>query len=133
MMGPLVVGYEVQSDNSTIFGGGHFWNNEVRILENSETGTLTDEIEKSNQTADNRLNDLLKIKQIYENGNGIHGYNPNSNGAGTVDSTTLTLPTFAGGGNLNISRDPDIGYKDENGNFITTKYGGYTGYKIGLI
>ena len=133
MMGPLVVGYEVQSDNSTIFGGGHFWNNEVRILENSETGTLTDEIEKSDQTADNRLNDLLKVKQIYENGSGIHGYNPNSNGAGTVDSTTLTLPTFAGGGNLNISRDPDIGYKDENGNFITTKYGGYTGYKIGLI
>ncbi|CAN2326012.1 Autotransporter domain-containing protein [Fusobacterium sp. oral taxon C10] len=133
MMGPLVVGYEVQSDNSTIFGGGHFWNNEVRTLENSETGTLTDEIEKSDQTADNRLNGLLKVKQIYENGSGIHGYNPDSNGVDTVDSTTLTLPTFAGGGNLNISRDPDIGYKDSNGNFVTTKYGGYTGYKVGLI
>ena len=124
MMGPLVVGYEAQSDNS-------FNTNGTRSLENE--GTITDAIEKSDQTDDVRLNSLLKVKQVYSNGTGIHGYNPNSDGAGTVEDTTLTLPPFAGGGTLGITRDPDIGYKDANGNFVITKHGGYTGYKIGLI
>ena len=126
MMGPLVVGYEAQSDFSDTTNG-------TRTLENTTTGTITDAIEKSDQTADTRLNSLLKVKQIYSNGTGIHGYNPNSDGASTVEDTTLTLPTFAGGGTLGITRDPDIGYKDANGNFVITKHGGYTGYKIGLI
>ena len=125
MMGPLVVGYEAQSDKS--FNP----NNGTRSLENE--GIITDAIEKSDQTDDARLNSLLKVKQVYSNGTGIHGYNPNSDGAGTVEDTTLTLPPFAGGGALGITRDPDIGYKDANGNFVITKHGGYTGYKIGLI
>ena len=134
MMGPLVIGYEVQSDeilNRNI--GGTLYNNGKRSLVNLENGVLTDAIEKSDQTTDTRLNSLLKVKQIYSNGTGIHGHNPNSNGAGTVENTTLTLPTFAGGGTLGITRDPDIGYKDENGNFVIKKHGGYTGYKVGLI
>ena len=126
MMGPLVVGYEAQSDHSRSVNG-------TRTLENATTGTITDAIEKSDQTDDARLNSLLKVKQVYSNGTGIHGYNPNSDGAGTVEDTTLTLPPFAGGGTLGITRDPDIGYKDANGNFVITKHGGYTGYKIGLI
>ena len=126
MMGPLVVGYEAQSDYSDTTNG-------TRTLENATTGTITDAIEKSDQTDDARLNSLLKVKQVYSNGTGIHGYNPNSDGAGTVEDTTLTLPPFAGGGTLGITRDPDIGYKDANGNFVITKHGGYTGYKIGLI
>ena len=125
MMGPLVVGYEAQSDNS--FNP----NNGTRSLENE--GIITDAIEKSDQTDDARLNSLLKVKQVYSNGTGIHGYNPNSDGAGTVEDTTLTLPPFAGGGALGITRDPDIGHKDANGNFVIDKHGGYTGYKIGLI
>ena len=126
MMGPLVVGYEAQSDYSDTTNG-------TRTLENAASGTITDAIEKSDQTDDARLNSLLKVKQVYSNGTGIHGYNPNSDGAGTVEDTTLTLPPFAGGGALGITRDPDIGYKDANGNFVITKHGGYTGYKIGLI
>ena len=126
MMGPLVVGYEAQSDFSRSVNG-------TRTLENAASGTITDAIEKSDQTDDARLNSLLKVKQVYSNGTGIHGYNPNSDGAGTVEDTTLTLPPFAGGGTLGITRDPDIGYKDANGNFVITKHGGYTGYKIGLI
>ena len=126
MMGPLVVGYEAQSDYSRPVNG-------TRTLENAASGTITDAIEKSDQTTDTRLNSLLKVKQVYSNGTGIHGYNPNSDGMGTVEDTTLTLPTFAGGGALGITRDPDIGYKDANGNFVITKHGGYTGYKIGLI
>ncbi|WP_420865020.1 autotransporter-associated N-terminal domain-containing protein [Fusobacterium hwasookii] len=123
MMGPLVVGYEAQSDYSSTTP-----NNEVRTLEN--TGTITDAIEKSTQTADARLNALLKVKQIYTDGR-YHGINTNSNGTGTVEETTLTLPPFAGGGSLTIGRDPDI--VDSNGNIIPGKEGGYTGYKIGLI
>ena len=126
MMGPLVVGYEAQSDSSRPVNG-------TRTLENAASGTITDAIEKSDQTDDARLNSLLKVKQVYSNGTGVHGYNSNSDGAGTVEDTTLTLPPFAGGGTLGITRDPDIGYKDANGNFVITKHGGYTGYKIGLI
>ena len=132
MMGPLVVGYEVQSDNSINRNvNSVYYENKTRTLENR--GTLTDAIESSQQTNDARLNGLLKVKQVYSNGTGVHGYNPNSDGAGTVEDTTLTLPPFAGGGALGITRDPDIGYKDANGNFVITKHGGYTGYKIGLI
>ena len=134
MMGPLVIGYEVQSDeilNRNI--GGTSYNNGKRSLVNLESGILTDAIEKSDQTADGRLNSLLKVKQVYSDSTGVHGYNPNSNGTGTAEDTTLTLPTFAGGGTLGITRDPDIGYKDTNGNFVIKKHGGYTGYKVGLI
>ena len=134
MMGPLVIGYEVQSDeilNRNI--GGTSYNNGKRSLVNLESGILTDAIEKSDQTADGRLNSLLKVKQVYSDSTGVHGYNPNSNGTGTAEDTTLTLPTFAGGGTLDITRDPDIGYKDTNGNFVIKKHGGYTGYKVGLI
>ena len=132
MMGPLVVGYEAQSDNSINRNvNSVYYENKTRTLENR--GTLTDAIESSQQTNDARLNGLLKVKQVYSNGTGVHGYNPNSDGAGTVEDTTLTLPPFAGGGALSITRDPDIGYKDANGNFVITKHGGYTGYKIGLI
>jgi len=127
MMGPLVVGYEVQSDYSI---NTSTTNNGTRTLENATSGTLTDAIESSQQTDDGRLNSLLKVKQIYADGR-YYGINPNSNGTGTVEETTLTLPTFAGGGSLTIGRDPDI--VDSNGNIIPGKEGGYTGYKIGLI
>ena len=43
----------------------------------------------------------------------------------------MTLPPFAGGSSLTIGRTPDI--VDSDGNIISGKEGGYTGYKIGLI
>ena len=64
-MGPLVVGYEVQSDYSI---NTSTTNNGTRTLENATSGTLTDAIESSQQTDDGRLNSLLKVKQIYADG-----------------------------------------------------------------
>ena len=122
MMGPLVVGYEIQSD---AFGS------KKREVINS--GIISDEIEKSNQTVDtseNRLNGLLKVKQIYEDGSGVYGFSANSANA-TNEDVLLTLPPFTGSAPLTISRNPDI--VDASGNVIAGKEGGYTGYKIGLI
>ncbi|WP_339005842.1 autotransporter-associated N-terminal domain-containing protein [Fusobacterium polymorphum] len=120
LMGPLVVGYEVQSDTA------YSPENGTRTLENA--GTLTDEIEKSNQTADGRLNGLLKVQQLKADGSGLYMSGVNGNTSGQ-DSTTLTLPPFTHQGTLTISRDPDI----VNSDGTYKKEGGYTGYKIGLI
>ena len=120
LMGPLVVGYEVQSDTA------YSPENGTRTLENA--GTLTDEIEKSNQTADRRLNGLLKVQQLKADGSGLYMSGVNGNTSGQ-DSTTLTLPPFTHQGTLTISRDPDI----VNSDGTYKKEGGYTGYKIGLI
>ena len=120
LMGPLVVGYEVQSDTA------YSPENGTRTLENA--GTLTDEIEKSNQTDDGRLNGLLKVQQLKADGSGLYGSGVNGNTSGQ-DSTTLTLPPFTHQGTLTISRDPDI----VNSDGTYKKEGGYTGYKIGLI
>ena len=129
MMGPLVVGYEVQSD--TILHraiNGNLYSNEKRSLVNSENGTLTDEIEKSTNIAGNKLNNLLTVQQLKEDGSGVYGVNSNTSGQ---NSTTLTLPPYTNQGSLNISRTPDI--VDKDGNIVEGKEGGYTGYKIGLI
>ena len=118
MMGPLVVGFEIQSDDDGI---------EKREVINS--GLISDKIEKSDQNADRRLNALLKIKQLKADGTGLYGTGVNSNTTSGQDSTAQVLPPFAGGGSLDILRDPDI----VNPDGTLKKAGGYTGYKIGLI
>ena len=118
MMGPLVVGFEIQSDDDGI---------EKREVINS--GLISDKIEKSDQNADGRLNALLKIKQLKADGTGLYGAGVNSNTTSGQDSTSQVLPPFAGGGSLDILRDPDI----VNPDGTLKKAGGYTGYKIGLI
>ena len=118
MMGPLVVGFEIQSDDDGI---------EKREVINS--GLISDKIEKSDQNADGRLNALLKIKQLKADGTGLYGAGVNSNTTSGQDSTSQVLPPFAGGGSLDILRDPDIVNLDGT----LKKAGGYTGYKIGLI
>ncbi len=121
MMGPLVAGFEVQSDKVGSL---------ERKLVNS--GVISDEIEKSNQiidTSDTRLNKLLKIKQLKADGSGLYGTGINPDTILGQDSTTLTLPPFTHQGSLDISRDPDI----INSDGTLKRAGGYTGYKIGLI
>ena len=118
MMGPLVVGFEIQSDDDGI---------EKREVIN--LGLISDKIEKSDQNADGRLNALLKIKQLKADGTGLYGAGVNSNTTSGQDSTSQVLPPFAGGGSLDILRDPDI----VNPDGTLKKAGGYTGYKIGLI
>ena len=121
MIGPLVVGFEIQSD---------FDGSKKREVINS--GHISDEIEKSDQTidtTDTRLNELLKIKQLKADGSGLYGTGVNPKTASGADSTTLTMPPFTNQGTLDVLRDPDI----VNPNGSLKKAGGYTGYKIGII
>jgi len=121
MIGPLVVGFEIQSDVD---------GSKKREVINS--GVISDEIEKSDQTVDitdTRLNALLKIKQLKADGSGLYGTGVNSNTTFGADSTTLIMPPFTNQGTLDVSRDPDI----VNPNGSLKKAGGYTGYKIGII
>ena len=121
MIGPLVVGFEIQSDVD---------GSKKREVINS--GVISDEIEKSDQTVDitdARLNALLKIKQLKADGSGLYGTGVNSNTTFGADSTTLIMPPFTNQGTLDVSRDPDI----VNPNGSLKKAGGYTGYKIGII
>jgi len=121
MIGPLVVGFEIQSD---------FDGSKKREVINS--GVISDEIEKSDQTidtTDTRLNELLKIKQLKADGSGLYGTGVNPKTTSGADSTTLTMPPFTNQGTLDVLRDPDI----VNPNGSLKKAGGYTGYKIGII
>ena len=123
LAGPLVVGFEIQSD--TIGSGG-------RTVEND--GTITDEIENSKETPN--LGGL-KVGKVDEDGKTIEGIDENGNVVGRVNredyEEELTLPPFARkypvGDTLKIKRTPDI--VDKNGNI--KKPGGYTGYKVGMI
>ncbi|QYR54309.1 autotransporter-associated N-terminal domain-containing protein [Fusobacterium hwasookii] len=121
MIGPLVVGFEIQSDVD---------GSKKREVINS--GVISDEIEKSDQTidtTDTRLNELLKIKQLKADGSGLYGTGVNPKTVSGADSTTLTMPPFTNQGTLDVLRDPDI----VNPNGSLKKAGGYTGYKIGII
>ena len=113
LAGPLVVGFEIQSD--TIGSGG-------RTVEND--GTITDKIEEGYRG--NEGLGGLKVGKVDEDGNVIESAN---------DSTELTLPPFARESptdtKLKIKRTPDV-VKKNNPNEIVTK-GGYTGYKVGMI
>ena len=124
LAGPLVVGFEIQSD--TIGSGG-------RTVEND--GTITDEIEEGYR--DSKGLGGLKVGKVDEDGKTIEGIDENGNVAGEVNrkdyEEELTLPPFARkypvGDTLKIKRTPDI--VDKNGNI--KKPGGYTGYKVGMI
>lgn len=108
LAGPLVVGFEIQSD--TIGSGG-------RTVEND--GTITDEIENSKETPN--LGGL-KVGKVDEDGKTIEGIDENGNVVGRVNredyEEELTLPPFARkypvGDTLKIKRTPDI--VDKNGN-----------------
>jgi hypothetical protein len=112
LVGPLVVGFEVQSDT---LGGG------VRTLENSLSGVITDKSEESGNTTN--LNGTLSVGTIYDDGTWRVGSST------AIESVNLQLPPIAGGGTVVVERVPDI--LDNSNNII--KRGGYTGYKIGLI
>ena len=106
LAGPLVVGFEVQTDNI---------GSKVREVVNA--GTITDEVEEGYRTAD-----------------GLGGLNVGKTGGQTVasNSTILRLSELKGSltnQDITVSRTPDV--VDTKGNVITP--GGYTGYKIGLI
>ncbi|WP_420920267.1 autotransporter-associated N-terminal domain-containing protein, partial [Fusobacterium polymorphum] len=110
LVGPLVVGYEIQTDTNQQGLGPQG----VREVKNS--GTITDKAEEGYRNqADNYLGGL-KV--------GIAGSKTD-----VSNEETLHLSTGLGGGSIKIKRTEDI--VDANGHITTP--GGYVGYKIGLI
>ena len=112
MVGPLVVGYEVQNDRDPQYGTRI--SDGKRELRNE--GILTDKAEEDLET-------IGGLKKGKIGG----GYNIPS------DSINLELAPNLGGnehlGGVTITRTPDIVDKDGN----IKKKGGYTGYKVGMI
>ncbi|WP_339120593.1 autotransporter-associated N-terminal domain-containing protein [Fusobacterium nucleatum] len=107
MVGPLVVGYEIQND-----GGGAYAGTKKREVINAKGGKLTDDAEK----------DMLKIGGL-EKGKIGGGYDVKS------DSIELIRPENLGNDKITVTRTRDI--VDSKGNVLVK--GGYTGYKIGMI
>ncbi|QYR61301.1 autotransporter-associated N-terminal domain-containing protein [Fusobacterium polymorphum] len=113
MVGPLVVGYEIQND-----GGGSYAGTGKREVLN--VGTLTDDAEKG-----------------YRGPNGLEGLHV---GYGTTPSNSKDIflaPNLGGGSpypgkKIVVSRTPDEA-RDKDGNPIAGREGGYVGYKIGMI
>ena len=114
LAGPLVVGFEVQTDTLPDNSGNpRTWG----IKEVVNAGTITDEVEEGYRTADG-------LGKLYVG----------KTGGQTVASNSITLPLHSLTGSLTnqditVSRTPDV--VDSNGNILTR--GGYTGYKIGMI
>lgn len=110
MVGPLVVGYEIQNDNA---GTG-----KREVL---NVGTLTDDAEKGYRTPD-----------------GLGGLHVGYGTANPSDSKDIFLaPNLGGEGaygtkKIVVSRTPDEA-RDKDGNPIAGREGGYVGYKIGMI
>ena len=109
LVGPLVVGYEIQTDTN-----GHTTTDPQGVREVKNTGTITD-----------------KAEEGYRGADGLGGLKVGIAGSSTVlsNTETLQLSTGLGGGSINVKRTEDI--VDGNGNVTTP--GGYVGYKIGLI
>jgi len=108
LAGPLVIGFEIQSDN---LGNG------TREISNS--GTITDAVEETD---------------TYRGTDGLGGLNVGKTGGQNVASNSKLLPLSSLIGSLTnqditVSRTPDV--VDNMGNILTR--GGYVGYKIGLI
>ena len=109
MVGPLVVGYEIQNDNAGI--------GKREVL---NVGTLTDDAEKG-----------------YRDAAGLGGLNVGyqtipSNSKQITLSPNLRGDGAHGTGKITVTRTPDE-QRDQYGNPIAGKEGGYVGYKIGMI
>ena len=110
MVGPLVVGYEIQNDNA---GTG-----KREVL---NVGTLTDDAEKG-----------------YRGPGGLAGLHVGYGTANPSNSKDIFLaPNLGGEGpypgkKIVVSRTPDEA-RDKDGNPIAGREGGYVGYKIGMI
>ena len=109
MVGPLVVGYEIQNDNA---GTG-----KREVL---NVGTLTDDAEKGYRGADG----LGGLDVGYRN--------TPSNSKQITLSPNLRGDGLHGTGKITVTRTPDE-QRDQYGNPIVGKEGGYVGYKIGMI
>ena len=109
MVGPLVVGYEIQNDNA---GTG-----KREVL---NVGTLTDDAEKGYRGADG----LGGLDVGYQN--------TPSNSKQITLSPNLRGDGLHGTGRITVTRTPDE-QRDQYGNPIVGKEGGYVGYKIGMI
>ena len=109
LVGPLVVGYEIQTDTN-----GHSTTNPQGVREVKNTGTITD-----------------KAEEGYRGADGLGGLKVGIAGSPTVlsNTETLQLSTGLGGGSINVKRTEDI----VDGAGTVTTPGGYVGYKIGLI
>ncbi|RRD21549.1 autotransporter-associated N-terminal domain-containing protein, partial [Fusobacterium canifelinum] len=114
MVGPLVVGYEIQND-----GGGSYAGTGKREVLN--VGTLTDDAEKG-----------------YRGKDGLGGLHVGYGTANPSSSKDIFLaPNLGGEGaygtkKIVVSRTPDEA-RDKDGNPIAGREGGYVGYKIGMI
>ena len=109
MVGPLVVGYEIQNDNAG-----------TRKREVLNVGTLTDDAEKGYRGADG-LGGLNVGYQTTPSNSKQINLSPNLRGDGVH-----------GTGQITVTRTPDE-QRDQYGNPIAGKEGGYVGYKIGMI
>ena len=109
MVGPLVVGYEIQNDNA---GTG-----KREVL---NVGTLTDDAEKGYRGTDG----LGGLDVGYQN--------TPSNSKQITLSPNLRGDGLHGTGMITVTRTPDE-QRDQYGNPIVGKEGGYVGYKIGMI
>ena len=109
MVGSLVVGYEIQNDNA---GTG-----KREVL---NVGTLTDDAEKGYRGADG-LGGLNVGYQTTPSNSKQITLSPNLRGDGAH-----------GTGKITVTRTPDE-QRDQYGNPIAGKEGGYVGYKIGMI
>ena len=109
MVGPLVVGYEIQNDNA---GTG-----KREVL---NVGTLTDDAEKGYRGTDG----LGGLDVGYQN--------TPSNSKQITLSPNLRGDGLHGTGRITVTRTPDE-QRDQYGNPIVGKEGGYVGYKIGMI
>ena len=106
LAGPLVVGFEMQSDN---LGNGS--------REISNSGTITD-----------------KAEEGYRGADGLGGLHVGKTGGQTVasNSATLALSSLTGSltnTDITVERTPDVVAADGT---VTTP-GGYVGYKVGMI
>ena len=109
MVGPLVVGYEIQNDNA---GTG-----KRQVL---NVGTLTDDAEKGYRGADGLGGLDVGYRTTPSNSKQIT-LSPHLRGDGAH-----------GTGKITVTRTPDE-QRDQYGNPVTGKEGGYVGYKIGMI
>ena len=109
MVGPLVVGYEIQNDDHGT--------NKREVL---NVGTLTDDAEKGYRGAAG-LGGLDVGYQTTPSNSKQITLSPNLRGDGAH-----------GTGQITVTRTPDE-QRDQYGNPIAGKEGGYVGYKIGMI
>ena len=109
MVGPLVVGYEIQNDDHGT--------NKREVL---NVGTLTDDAEKGYRGAAG-LGGLDVGYQTTPSNSKQITLSPNLRGDGAH-----------GTGQITVTRTPDE-QRDQYGNPIVGKEGGYVGYKIGMI